>query len=155
MRILAVGVFSLLGLERFATRMTIGKRVEDIIDCCEETLDDIKTYDAIFASMVTYEHNKNGLHAFWKNWCPSTNTISIFLGELSIFLLDLRTIAGLHVHESCYDEVVPLGKKLTHVDDQGIYFFPRKMHLLVFGVLLTYQRFHRQSLLLKMDKVPI
>ncbi|KAK4716573.1 hypothetical protein R3W88_014911 [Solanum pinnatisectum] len=74
--------------------------VEDVLARCKETLDNIKTYDAIFASMFTYDHKENVHQAFCENWRPSTNTVSTFVGELSISLWDLRTIGGLPVHGS-------------------------------------------------------
>ncbi|XP_027769716.1 uncharacterized protein LOC114075560 [Solanum pennellii] len=52
--------------------------------------------------------------AFCENWRPPTNTVSTFIGELSISLWDLRTIGGLPVHGSFYNEVVPSAKELTH-----------------------------------------
>ncbi|KAH0636299.1 hypothetical protein KY289_036214 [Solanum tuberosum] len=99
--------------------------VEDLLTRCKETLDKIKTYDVIFASMFTYDHNENVFQAFYENQRPSTNTVSTFIGELSISLCDLRTIGGLPVHGSFYDEVIPSAKELTHVDDQGKSFLPR------------------------------
>ncbi|KAH0641916.1 hypothetical protein KY290_033531 [Solanum tuberosum] len=48
--------------------------------------------------MFTYDHNENVLQAFCENRCPSTNTVSTFVGELSFSLWDLRTIGGLRVH---------------------------------------------------------
>ncbi|KAH0713698.1 hypothetical protein KY289_009657 [Solanum tuberosum] len=104
--------------------------VEDVLARCKETLDNIKTYDAIFASMFTYDHNENVLQAFCENWRPSNNTVSTFVGELSISLWDLRTIRGLPVHGSFYDEVIPSAKELTHVDDQGKSFLPRSCSFL-------------------------
>uniref|UniRef100_M1DIS2 Uncharacterized protein n=1 Tax=Solanum tuberosum TaxID=4113 RepID=M1DIS2_SOLTU len=41
--------------------------VEDVLARCKVTLDNIKTYDAIFASMFTYDHDKNVLQAFCEN----------------------------------------------------------------------------------------
>ncbi|KAK4706249.1 hypothetical protein R3W88_034194 [Solanum pinnatisectum] len=99
--------------------------VEDLLARCKETLDKIKTYDVIFASMFTYDHNENVFQAFCENQHPSTNTVSTFVGELSISLCDLRTIGGLPIHGSFYDEVIPSAKELTHVDDQGKSFLPR------------------------------
>uniref|UniRef100_M1DB96 Aminotransferase-like plant mobile domain-containing protein n=1 Tax=Solanum tuberosum TaxID=4113 RepID=M1DB96_SOLTU len=104
--------------------------VEDVLACCKETLDNIKTYDDIIASMFTYDHNENVLQAFCENWRPSTNTVSTFVGELSISLWDLRTIRGLPVHGYFYDDVIPLAKELTHVDDQGKSFLPRSYSFL-------------------------
>ncbi|KAK4718117.1 hypothetical protein R3W88_016455 [Solanum pinnatisectum] len=104
--------------------------VEYVLARCKETLDNIKTYDAIFASMFTYNYNKNVLQAFCENCLPSTNTVSTFVGELPISLWDLRTIRGLLVHGSFYDEVIPLAKELTHADDQGKSFLQRSCSFL-------------------------
>ncbi|KAH0645171.1 hypothetical protein KY284_033055 [Solanum tuberosum] len=104
--------------------------VEDVLARCKETLDNIKTFVAIFASMFTYDHNENVLQDFCENCRPSTNMVSTFVGELSISLWDLRTIGGLPVHGSFYDEVIPSAKELTHVDDQGKSFLPRSCSFL-------------------------
>ncbi|KAH0641919.1 hypothetical protein KY285_032787 [Solanum tuberosum] len=104
--------------------------VEDVLARYKETLDNIKTYDAIFASMFTHDHNENVLQAFCENWRPFTNTVSTFVGELSISLWDLRTIRGLPIHYSFYDEVIPSAKELTHVDDIGKSFLPRSCSFL-------------------------
>ncbi|KAG5584978.1 hypothetical protein H5410_045412 [Solanum commersonii] len=71
-------------------------------------------YDAIFVLMFIYDHNENVLQAFCKNFHPSTNTVSTFVKELFISLWDLRTIGGLPVHGSFYDEFIPSAKELTH-----------------------------------------
>ncbi|KAF3618196.1 hypothetical protein FXO37_34292 [Capsicum annuum] len=55
--------------------------IEDVL-ARNETLERNKTCDAIFASLFTYDHNKNMLQAFYENWRPSTNTVSTFIGEL-------------------------------------------------------------------------
>ncbi|KAH0632889.1 hypothetical protein KY284_035675 [Solanum tuberosum] len=62
--------------------------------------------------------------AFCENCHPSTNTISTFIKELFISLWGLRTIGGLPVHGSFYDEFIPSAKELTHVYDQGKSFLP-------------------------------
>ncbi|KAH0696636.1 hypothetical protein KY290_014018 [Solanum tuberosum] len=69
-------------------------------------------------------------NAFCENWRPSTNIVSTFIGELSISLWNLRTIGGLPVHGSFYDEVIPSAKELTDVDDQGKSFLPRSCSFL-------------------------
>ncbi|KAG5621545.1 hypothetical protein H5410_006763 [Solanum commersonii] len=56
--------------------------------------------------MFTYDHDENVLQAFCENWRPSTNIVSTFVGELSIYLWNLRTIGGLPVHGSFYDEMI-------------------------------------------------
>lgn len=86
---------------------------------CFRKISGKNSVDHSFASMFTYDHNENVLQAFCENWRPSTNTVSTFNGELSISLWDLKTIRGLPVHGSFYDEVIPSAKELTHIDDQG------------------------------------
>ncbi|KAH0725023.1 hypothetical protein KY284_000888 [Solanum tuberosum] len=80
--------------------------VEDVLARCKETLDNIKTYDAIFASIFTYDHNENVLWAFFDNWRPSTNM------------------------ERPSSEIIPSAKESTDVDDQGKSFFPRSCSFL-------------------------
>ncbi|PHU29798.1 hypothetical protein BC332_01891 [Capsicum chinense] len=80
---LAVGVFLLLALGSFDIHLATGS-VEDVL-AHNETLERNKTYDAIFASLFTYDHNENMLQAFHENWRPSTNTVSTFIGEFNIF----------------------------------------------------------------------
>ncbi|XP_070014403.1 uncharacterized protein [Nicotiana sylvestris] len=92
--------------------------VEDVLPHHKIFLEDLKVYDAIYASLFTYDYNDNVLQAFCELWRPSTNTLSTFIGELSIFLWDLRTIGGLPMHGSFYDEVVPSAKELIEMDHQ-------------------------------------
>ncbi|MCE3052335.1 hypothetical protein HAX54_052297 [Datura stramonium] len=112
MRILAVGVFLLPNGD---IRYMYGYWgwVEYVLARSKETLYYIKIDDAIFASMFTYDHNENVLQVFFENWRPSTNTVASFIGDLSISLWDLRTIGGLPLHGSFYDEVIPLAKEST------------------------------------------
>ncbi|KAG5589939.1 hypothetical protein H5410_040453 [Solanum commersonii] len=41
--------------------------VKNVLARYKETLDNIKTYDAIFASIFTHDHNENVLQAFYEN----------------------------------------------------------------------------------------
>ncbi|KAM3282159.1 hypothetical protein P3S67_025804 [Capsicum chacoense] len=99
--------------------------IEDVLARNKDNLECNKTYDAIFVSLFMYDHNNNVLQAFYENWRPSTNTVSTFIGELSISLWDLRNIRGLHIHGSFYDEFILSAKKFTYVDDKGKPFLPR------------------------------
>ncbi|GAA0165776.1 hypothetical protein LIER_21091 [Lithospermum erythrorhizon] len=55
------------------------------------------------------------IHGYWnrrrtcfcESWCPSTNSLTIPQGELSIYLWDLLELGGLLVTSRLFDEVVP------------------------------------------------
>ncbi|KAF3661326.1 hypothetical protein FXO37_12975 [Capsicum annuum] len=112
--------------------------IEDVLTRNKETLERNKSYDAVFALLFTYDHTENVLQTFCENWCLSTNTVSTFIGELSISLWDLRNIEGLHVHGSFYDEVIPSAKELTYVDVKGKPFLRRRWpHLFLAFYRLT------------------
>lgn len=81
--------------------------LEDVLSRNRHTLVDAKIYDAVFASLFTYDQSVNVIQAFCEFWCPATNTLHTSAGELSISLWDLRLIGGLPVYGSFYDEVVP------------------------------------------------
>ncbi|KAH0645060.1 hypothetical protein KY284_032944 [Solanum tuberosum] len=74
---------------------------QDVIARCKETLDNFKTYDAIFASMLTYDHNENVLQAF---------------ARIGVH----PPIRSLHSSE-----------RVTQVDDQGKSFLPRSYSFLI------------------------
>ncbi|KAH0781636.1 hypothetical protein KY290_001234 [Solanum tuberosum] len=78
--------------------------VEDVLARCKETLDNIKTYDAIFTSMFRYDHNKK--------CSPSL----------------LRELASIHQYGLYL--LIPSAKELTHADDQGKSFIPRSCSFL-------------------------
>ncbi|KAH0764534.1 hypothetical protein KY285_000405 [Solanum tuberosum] len=92
--------------------------VEDVLPHHKEILELIKVYDAVYTSLFTYDYDDNVLHAFCELWRPSTNTLSTFIGEMSISLWDLQSIGGLPVQGHFYDEVVPSAKELTQTDTQ-------------------------------------
>ncbi|KAI3458828.1 hypothetical protein Pfo_015491 [Paulownia fortunei] len=98
---------------------------EDILSRCEHKLLAAQIYDSVYASLFTYDHNSDIIKAFCEAWCPLTNTLLTSLGELSISLWDLHTLAGLPMTGSLYDEVVPSAKELTGVDEVGSRFVPR------------------------------
>ncbi|KAK6161493.1 hypothetical protein DH2020_004874 [Rehmannia glutinosa] len=92
---------------------------EDILSRCKNSLQKVKIYDAVYASLFTYDNNSNIMRAFCKAWCPSTNTLLTSFGELSISLWDLHTLTGLPITGSLYDEVVPCAKELTDFDESA------------------------------------
>ncbi|TMW88922.1 hypothetical protein EJD97_017906 [Solanum chilense] len=58
--------------------------VKYVLARCKDTLDNINIYNAIFASMFTYDHNKNVLQVLKENYRPPTNKVSTSVRELSI-----------------------------------------------------------------------
>ncbi|KAL0427482.1 UNVERIFIED_CONTAM: hypothetical protein Slati_2923000 [Sesamum latifolium] len=86
---------------------------------CGEKLRLINAYDAIYASLFTYDHNSDIIKAFCEVWCPLTNTLLTSTGELSISLWDLHDLVGLPMMGCLYDEVVPSALELTGADEKG------------------------------------
>ncbi|KAK6144781.1 hypothetical protein DH2020_021601 [Rehmannia glutinosa] len=95
------------------------------VSAVKNSLQKVKIYDAVYASLFTYDNNSNIIRAFCEAWCPSTNTLLTSFGELSISLWDLHTLAGLPITGSLYDEVVPCAKELTGLDEAASQFLPR------------------------------
>ncbi|KAL0412996.1 UNVERIFIED_CONTAM: hypothetical protein Sradi_1501300 [Sesamum radiatum] len=93
--------------------------IEDVLSRCEKKLRLINVYDAVYASLFTYDHNSDIIKAFCEAWCPLTNTLLTSAGELSISLWDLHDLAGLPVMGCLYDEVVPSALELTGADEKG------------------------------------
>ncbi|KAK6128210.1 hypothetical protein DH2020_038044 [Rehmannia glutinosa] len=104
---------------------------EDVLSRCKNNLQKVKIYDAVYASLFTYDNNSNIMRAFCEAWCPSTNTLLTSFGELSISLWDLHTLAGLPITRSLYDEVVPCAKELTSLDEVASRFLPRSCSYLL------------------------
>ncbi|XP_059283187.1 uncharacterized protein LOC132036814 [Lycium ferocissimum] len=80
---------------------------EDILGRSQEILGTAQIYDAVYASLFTYDRNSDILQAFCEAWCPKTNTLLTSVGELSISLWDLHVFGGLPIWGSLYEEVVP------------------------------------------------
>ncbi|KAL0313574.1 UNVERIFIED_CONTAM: hypothetical protein Sradi_5756700 [Sesamum radiatum] len=93
--------------------------IEDVLSRCGKRLRLINVYDAVYASLFTYDHNFDIIKAFCEAWCPFANTLLTFAGELSISLWDLHDLAGLPVTGCLYDEVVPSALELTGADEKG------------------------------------
>ncbi|KAK6145937.1 hypothetical protein DH2020_019806 [Rehmannia glutinosa] len=74
---------------------------EDILSPCKNKLQAARIYDSVYASLFIYDCNSNIVKAFCEAWCPSTNTLLTFYGELSISSWDLHTLAGLFLPRSC------------------------------------------------------
>ncbi|KAK4389548.1 hypothetical protein Sango_2291800 [Sesamum angolense] len=118
--------------ENFAIPKDIGSGLRtclaDVeIDCA------IKIYDAVYASLFTYDHNSDIVKAFCEAWCPLTNTLHTSAGEMSISLWDLHELVGLPMTGCLYDEVVPSALELTGVDEKRERFIPRSCKYLLYA----------------------
>ncbi|KAL0349460.1 UNVERIFIED_CONTAM: hypothetical protein Sangu_1173800 [Sesamum angustifolium] len=91
---------------------------QDVLSRCGDRLRHLKIYDAVYASLFTYDHNSDIVKAFSEAWCPLTNTLLTSAREMSISLWDLHELVGLPMMGCLYDEVVPSALELTGVDEK-------------------------------------
>ncbi|GAA0187385.1 hypothetical protein LIER_34673 [Lithospermum erythrorhizon] len=103
---------------------------EDVLSRCSDILDSAPLFDAVKASLCVYDYSEAFLKAFCENWYPSTNTLIIHQGDLSISLWDLSKIGGLPVIGHLFDKVVPTAKCLSPTLD-GDARIPRSYRLLL------------------------
>jgi len=103
---------------------------EDVLGGSQQTLSTIKIYDAVYASLFTYDRNSNILQAFCEAWCPKKNTLLTSAGELSISLWDLHILGGLPIAGSPYEEAVTKTRVLIGLDEKQIRFIPRSCEYL-------------------------
>nr|XP_016435936.1 PREDICTED: uncharacterized protein LOC107762125 [Nicotiana tabacum] len=103
---------------------------EDVLGGSQQTLSTPKIYDAVYASLFTYDRNLNILQAFCEAWCPKTNTLLTSVRKLSISLWDLHILGGLPIAVSPYEEVVPETRELIGLDEKHIRFIPRSCEYL-------------------------
>ncbi|KAL0458587.1 UNVERIFIED_CONTAM: hypothetical protein Slati_0485900 [Sesamum latifolium] len=94
---------------------------EDVLSRCGKRLRLISAYDAVYASLFTYDHNSDIIKAFCEAWCPLTNTLLTSAGELSISLWNLHNLAGLPITGCFNDEVVPSVLELTSADEKALF----------------------------------
>ncbi|KAK4409600.1 hypothetical protein Sango_0033000 [Sesamum angolense] len=106
---------------------------EDVLSRCGDRLRHLKIYDAVYASLFTYDHNSDIVKAFCEAWCPLTNTLLTSAGEMSISLWDLHELVGLPMTGCLYDEVVPSALELTGVDEKRERFIPRSCKYLLYA----------------------
>ncbi|KAG5540450.1 hypothetical protein RHGRI_020606 [Rhododendron griersonianum] len=90
--------------------------LEDVLAWNKDMLTSAKIYDIVFASLFTYVCNTNLICSFCELWCPSTNSLHVPIGEVSISLWDLRLTGGLSIDGIFNDEVMPSARELTGVD---------------------------------------
>ncbi|KAH0720111.1 hypothetical protein KY284_005141 [Solanum tuberosum] len=98
---------------------------EDVLSKNGQSLNNACIYDAVFASLFTYDRNSNIIQAFCEAWSPQTNTLLTSIGETSISLWDLHILGGLPISEVPYQEVIPNSTKLTGLDDKRERFLAR------------------------------
>ncbi|MCE2055593.1 hypothetical protein HAX54_042935 [Datura stramonium] len=89
---------------------------KDTLARSQEALIAADIYDAVYASLFTYDRNSDELQAFCEAWCPKMNTVLTSLGELSIYLWDLYILGGLPIGGSLYEEVILEDTELTGTD---------------------------------------
>ncbi|KAK4384048.1 hypothetical protein Sango_3097300 [Sesamum angolense] len=109
---------------------------QDVLSRCGDRLRHLKIYDAVYASLFTYDHNSDIVKAFCEAWCPLTNTLLTSVGEMSISLWDLHELVGLPMTGCLYDEVVPSALELTGVDEKRERFIPRSCKYLLYAYYL-------------------
>nr|GMD14893.1 ABC transporter G family member 11 [Ipomoea batatas] len=80
---------------------------EDVLNLFRKPLREGMIYDAVFASLFTYDRNVDIVQAFCEAWCPRTNTLITSSGEMSISLRDLYMLGGLPLLGDIYDERIP------------------------------------------------
>jgi len=81
--------------------------VDHILSCFESQLRTCRLFDAVYASLYTYDRDPHVIYAFCEAWCPETNTLHTISREMSISLWDLYKLGGRPIYEKIYDEVVP------------------------------------------------
>ena len=94
-----------------------------------QVLTDAKIYDALYVSLFTLDRNVHVTQAFFKYWCPATNTLHTSVGEVSSTLWDLHLIGQLSLYGSFYDEVVPSVKEMSSLALSCEYLFAVFHHL--------------------------
>ena len=74
-------------------------------------------FNAVMASLYTYDRNSDIDRAFCEAWCPSTNTLHTSAGEMSISLWDLWILGGLPIKGRFYEESIPCHQDLIGSPD--------------------------------------
>ncbi|KAH6762260.1 hypothetical protein C2S52_019693 [Perilla frutescens var. hirtella] len=82
---------------------------EDVLSRCADNLRKTGIYDAVYASLFTYDRNTEIIKAF----C-----------EMSISLWDIHVLSGLPMNGELYDEVIPYAKELTGADQDNKLYVP-------------------------------
>ncbi|XP_071936559.1 uncharacterized protein [Coffea arabica] len=113
--------------------------LEDILGRNKQELRENCLFDALYASLFTYDRNLHVLRAFCEAWCPDTNTLHTSVGELSLSLWDLHKLGGLPIIGGIYEEVIPCAEELTGVNEKKLRHIPQSCEYL-FAALHHLQR---------------
>ncbi|CAL8991157.1 unnamed protein product [Prunus brigantina] len=98
--------------------------LEDVVSRSTQVLKSTGLYNAVFASLFSYDRDAPVIRAFCEYWCPATNTLHTSQGEMSISLWDLHEIGGLPITSRFYDEVIPTTESLNRKDHKGVSYIP-------------------------------
>ncbi|CAL8168348.1 unnamed protein product [Prunus armeniaca] len=101
-----------------------GEWLEDVVSRSAQVLKSTGLYNAVFASLFSYDRHAPVIRAFCKYWCLATNTLHTSQGEMSISLWDLHEIGGLPITGRFYDEVIPTTESLNRKDHKGVSYIP-------------------------------
>ena len=82
------------------------KWLEDILSQSYKTLKKACIYKVVYTSLYTYDQNFDIFQAFCELWCPQTNSLHIYIGELFVYLWDLHILRGLPIFEKFYDKSI-------------------------------------------------
>lgn len=114
--------------------------LEGLLAQNKDMLTAAKIYDVVFASLFTYDRNTNLIRSFCELWCPSTNSLHVPAGDVSISLWDIRVIGGLSINGTFYDEVVPSAKELAGFDKKDVPLLPSSCKYLFLAYHKIYWR---------------
>ncbi|CAL2276472.1 unnamed protein product [Prunus armeniaca] len=115
--------------------------LEDVLSRNTQVLKSTGLYNAVFASLFSYDRHAPVIQAFCGYWCLATNTLHTSQGEMSISLWDLHEIGGLTITGRFYDEVIPATESLNRKDHKGVSYIPHICRYL----FLAYHKILRDS----------
>ena len=85
----------------FSFIMKYWEWVEHILSYFESQLRACRLFDAVFASLYTYDRDPHIIRTFCEPWYPETTTLHTISGEMSISLWDLYNLVGsIYIGES-------------------------------------------------------
>ncbi|GAA0148419.1 hypothetical protein LIER_07868 [Lithospermum erythrorhizon] len=97
----------------FAFWSRLSSRRVDVLSRCSRGLGHALLIDVVKTSLYVYECSNAFLKVFCESWCPSTSTLIIQEGELSISLWDSLKLGSFPVTGRLFDEVVPTAECLS------------------------------------------
>jgi len=69
--------------------------VKHILSCFKSQLRTCRLFDAVYASLYTYDRDPHVILTFCEAWCSKTNTLHTRFGEILISLWNLYKLGGL------------------------------------------------------------